>query len=191
MEAPRIIQISLKDRSSVSPVPGPIHTAQGRILTKLHVTRETAQSSVQVCPTSAAPSLTGCPPEPMPEASEALRAQIQGGLLLGKHKIGPLLFSLDTPIFSSLPLCGARMKVTSSRKPSLISPGRVLGSASTLMTLLSHDGYKLQLCRLIYTTGSSQGEATRKELCSSLPFRGCNEAQNTAGAYCTCMEQAQ
>ena len=55
-----------------------------------------------------------------------------------------MLFSLDAPIFPSLPLCGARMKVIFSRKPSLISPGRVLGSASTLMTLLSHDGYQLQ-----------------------------------------------
>lgn len=56
MEAPRIIQIFPKDRSSVSSLfQDPYTLPRARLLAKLHFTRETAQSSAQVYPTSAAP----------------------------------------------------------------------------------------------------------------------------------------
>ena len=53
MEAPRIIQIFPKDRSSVSSLfQDPYTLPRARLLAKLHFTRETAQSSAQVYPTS-------------------------------------------------------------------------------------------------------------------------------------------
>lgn len=71
MEAPRIIQISPKDRSSVSPLfQDPYTLPRAGLLAKLHFTRETAQSSAPVCPTSAAP-----------EAHQGLQRSIPHGLL--------------------------------------------------------------------------------------------------------------
>lgn len=118
MEAPRIIQISPKDRSSVSPLfQDPYTLPRAGLLAKLHFTRETAQSSA---PRSARRLLlrsTPGPPSSIPHglltranaresgASEAFRAQIQEGLLSGNFKIGPLLFSLDA-LFSHLCFVG-------------------------------------------------------------------------------------